>query len=645
MKTVVVAREAATTSLRYSRDNDMILNTDFLQSLPLLMGNADPVHYAQFLPGVQTSSELDAGLHIQGSDNTHNLFTIQGTPIYNPSHLLGFFSVYNEAHFGDMALSSSPMHGRSAARLGGTLTMSLHTEHPDSLNGSASIGLMSSQGTLRLPLGRKSSLTLSARATYINLLYSQWMRDDEYALRYSFYDANLTWLYTPTHRDRIWLDAFFSRDKALTEHHNFVAENHLSWGNHAASLHWQHSWSDNLSFEHNLYNTRYHNSFDRVFPSNSYILPSSIMDYGYKGQVDWLRWKFGLELACHDLQEQVGYEQGDFTTTYGKTPSHQYTGELAVTADYEQPLASWLSLDLGLRGSAYLDAERDWHKALDPSVRLLYYQGDWRLTASYALRHQYLYLTGPTSMGLPVEYWASCSRRMPAQWAHCADVGIVRFFNKGRYRVSADLWYKRLYNQYEADGELLGVLAPDYYQPDHVLRGHGHNYGFSLMVQKCAGPVVGWVSYTYSRAMRRFDHPDYPDLYHATHERPHELNALLTWTINPRWSVSTTYVLASGTPYTAASYFYFINGQMMVEYGKYNGERTSFYNRLDLSANYHFRPTRHIADHGLNFSLYNATFSNNEMAQTLKIKDKEYAYSRLSFVKFPLPSVSYFIRF
>lgn len=152
-----------------------VVGMGLMRSMPRILGNADPLHYAQMLPGIQTGGEYDAGLHIQGSDNSHNMLAIDGVPIYNAAHLLGFFSVFNATHFSSMRIGKSATAAAAPNRLGGMVDMQAGRDRPPGPTGDVAVGPMSSQATVSLPAGRCSWLTLSARAAYFNLLYSRWL--------------------------------------------------------------------------------------------------------------------------------------------------------------------------------------------------------------------------------------------------------------------------------------------------------------------------------------------------------------------------------------------------------------------------------------------------------------------------------------
>ena len=644
MKTVVVASKAATTGLSQRSDGSVRWDTRMFHDLPKILGNADPVHYAQMLPGVQTNSEMDAGLHIQGSDQTHNLFSIGRVPIYNAAHLLGFFSVFNASHYQTMTLQTGARRADFPSRLGGMLDMEPDTLRHDSLGGELAVGLVSSQATLRLPTGRRSGLILSGRASYLNLLYGRWLSDDGTQLKYSFYDANATWQWQPSERHRLWVDFYMGDDRTRLDEDEYMADARLQWGNRLAALHHLASLR-RVTLSQTLYYTAYHNLLRLGQDDLLFRLPSDISDVGYRGTVGWHRLTAGAEAVLHNILPQAPEAHG--LNYLSITPqSRQHTQEYALHADWRQPLAGPLSMEAGVRATAYVDPAHRSHFSADPSLGLTLQQAEWNITASYALRHQYLFQTGTTALGMPTEFWTSIGGQSHPQWGHGPSLQANLYLAGGRYRLSAEAYYRRLYHQVEYDGDYLKFLNSDYRLEDNLLYGSGRNYGFSLMLHKRTGRLTGWLSYAYGRARRTFDDPSLAGTYSASHERPHELNALATWHLAPRWTLSGVFTCASGNPFTAPENFYIMNGMLLVNYGRHNGERLRPYYRLDLSVNYLFRPRR-LREHGLNLSVYNVTGHENEITCRMKMKSYKnyFLYSHYGLIQFPLPSVSYFLKF
>ena len=207
-----------------------------IQDLPKILGNTDPVRFIRSLPGIQTNSEYDSGVHVQGCDNSHNDISVGGVPIYGVTHLFGLFSIFNPSHFDRMKFSTSS----EGNRLGGSLEMALPDTLSSKFTGDLNIGVISSQGSMGIRAGRKSHFRISARQSYMNLLYKQWMRIESSPIRYGFGDYNLSWLITPSEKDKIWLEGYFGQDNAKIKESSFDVGLGLQWRNYSGSAHWDH---------------------------------------------------------------------------------------------------------------------------------------------------------------------------------------------------------------------------------------------------------------------------------------------------------------------------------------------------------------------------------------------------------------------
>lgn len=608
--------------------------------LPQFSGSADPMHYAQTLPGIQTNNEYRSGINIEGCDNQHNALSIEGVPVYNVNHLLGFFSAFNASHFHSMSIAKGLVSAGSPNRLGGQLDMLHHTDVPDSLNGTISLGLISSQGTVQMPLGPKTAATVSFRTSYINMLYSQWLKVDGQQMNYSFYDLNASLLHRLDDKNTFLLDCYNGNDHAGFSESYYLSDMKAQWGNTIGAAHWLFN-NDLLSARTTAYVSSYHNRFSLDMQDFSFRLPSSIFDLGLKSSVTWQRWSTGIELIWHDIHPQSIEHEGDINITDGYNPP-QHAQEASLYINYEHPLSPCLKASGGIRGSAF-HAKGASFVAADPSLRLLYDRHTFQLSATYALRHQYLFQTGFSDVGLPTEFWLCANKDFKPQYAHEVSAsGNCYLFNR-RLRVSADVFYRKLYHQLGYKGSVLDYVNAVYDISQSLMHGKGENYGFSLMANKCAGALTGWLSYTYTHARRSFDVNGRRKYSPASHERPHELNAVATYTLGSHWSFGGTFVYASGTPFTAAKSLYLLNNNIVIDYGDYNAARLKPYMRIDLSANYKWGKN---SQHGLNLSLYNVTSHRNELFYYVRTREEgTYVYRPVTFVFNMLPTVSYYYQF
>ena len=203
LDSTVYMSERRSSMLEIGLDKPTHVNTELLRRVPSITGTPDPIRFVKLLPGVQTGMELDAGLHILGTENSHSLVSVDGVPVYGATHVLGLYSTFISSHFKGM--NFSPFVS-GANRIGGSVDMQLPDYVPQRLRGQLSASLFGAEGTLDIPTGERSALYLSARRSYINLLYGSFLRMDIFSFRYGFTDGNVTWYWEPSAKDRVWAD-------------------------------------------------------------------------------------------------------------------------------------------------------------------------------------------------------------------------------------------------------------------------------------------------------------------------------------------------------------------------------------------------------------------------------------------------------
>lgn len=640
---VIVIRNKVTSSLSGKSNETLFWKMEMMHDLPKILGNADPMHYTQLLPGVQTCSEYDSGLYVQGCDNAHNAVSISGVPLYNVSHMLGFFSVFNASHFPQMQFSKSPQTTSSSNRLGGELSMELPAYIPLRTNGEYSIGPMSLQGTIRIPIHKKSALFFSLRAAYLNLLYGPLLKVDGSQIAYDFHDFNATYLWKPDGRNTLTANIYYGNDNMAVDDGEAFSTVGLKWGNQLASLQWEQIFDRDCYLKHTLYYTGYRNRLDWQQQGISFKLPSQIETGGYKMESRIRQWWLGAEGSFHHIRPQEP-QLAESSHVAHKEQVSQHAQEYSVYAKREQAIAGW-RFEAGIRGNIYVAPEGNRYMALDPSVGVSYDMNKGgTLTMKYGWKHQYLFQTGFSNMGLPTEFWFSCGEYARPQYAQNLSLSHDVELSGGDYLLSVELYYKRLWHQVEYVGNVLEFLYTPYQLSDVLMKGEGRNYGVNAMLTKRTGKLSGWISYSWGRALRVFGNAGYRKEYPASHERIHELNIVGTYRLNSHWSTGATCVFASGTPFTAPKHFQLINGTILSEFGEFNANRLSPYFRLDISVNYDFL-RRKGRESGINLSLYNVTAQKNNIFYRLKIYENQYGYKPLRFLLRVLPSINYYCKF
>lgn len=646
-----VKARRTTKSVKSGINGQILWNMSQMEQLPKILGNSDPIHYAQMLPGIQTNNEYRGGINVHGCDNAHNFISIANVPVYNVNHLLGFFSSFVGTHYPYMSLSKTATSAAAASRLGATLNMDASpcdTLPPKHLQGDLSVGFISSQGTIQAKITPKTEIVVSGRGSYINLIYNSLLSTKDASIRYFFGDANLTLHHQIDNANRIKLDAYYGQDAAKMTHDKNVGNVRSSWGNNLQNLKWEHSGTHGWLVESNIYHTQYRNTAHIDYDANIVTMPSGISTFGARNTSQWKNLTIGADIMYHYVQKQIPYIKSELIGRPHEF-QHQHALESDIFADWKQPLPHNFAICTGLRGSLFTlikdPASRPTtFTALDPSLGITYERQNWQIAASWALRHQYLAQTGVSDMGLPTNFWIASSRERRPQYAHGIELSASTWLWKHQLQLTGEVFAQKLYHQLEYSGVLMDLTTATYDFNNMLLHGKGANWGANIMLTKPSGKVNGWLSYSYTRARRSFTDPGYPGTSPANHERPHELNTVVCYTPTKHWSISGTFVCASGTPFTAPKSFYILGNSIISQYAPHNSSRLKPYIRLDLSGSYiwHSKKTR---EQSINLSIYNATARANEIFYYISVQETSFSYRPISFFTKILPSLSYNIKF
>lgn len=632
LDSTVVAARRRTAVISAGAGSETKVELARITVLPSILGNSDPLHFAQLMPSMQSSSELDAGVHIQGCDHQHNLIALDGVPIYGASHLLGLFSVFNPTHFDSMTYGTI---APGAGRLGGVLDMHTQQDLPQGTEADASLGLLSAQGTLKTPLGSNGALLLSGRRSFINILYGSFIKLDGTPLRYGFGDANLTAIWKPSDDDRLWFDFYYGDDSVFAGSYRADVGVDLYWRNAMSALHWDHK---------TLKQTVWFSSFalDATIGTQNQEawLPSHIHSAGYRNS--WSKGKIGLG-AAFTMHEVLPQDPQVKAKTYlYEGESTLYASEASASAAWNDNIGYWFSYGLSLTGGWYLSPEKKqfWNLSPELEAKLDLLRGG-SIGLRSGIKRQNLFQTGLSNVGFPIEFWLPAGKYSDPQWSFYNSLSYNTDISRGDARISAELYWRYLENQLEYNGGVFEFLDGSYSLEKALKKGSGRSYGINLMLQKLTGRLTGWLGLSAGRSLRTFDGSTWP----SNHERIVEFNAVATYSYR-RWDFGGTFLAAGGTPFTEATEYYLLNGQMIGVFGKHNGSRLDPYVRLDLNARLHLRDRGRMHQR-VNFSVYNATLYKQEIFRSLRV-DREkgtFGYGPLYLGLTILPSVSYEINF
>lgn len=589
-------------------ESKMIVDAQQIQQMPKFLGTSDPIRYLQSLPSVSTNNETTTGIHIQGSADYQSLIAINSVPVLYPNHLLGLFSTFNATHFKQITVQQAQHTGTMTNRVGGRIDFLTHKSVPERFSIEGNLGLISTDLTASIPIGKHNALYLSGRTSYINALYGKWLEIEGMEIKYNFQDYNATFLSELSQKDKLVLTAFYSRDKIGVN--DTGVDVSVPWNNILASAEWSHRMSKGLwkttafysSFDDeinvnilqqkaklnsNFALTGLHNSF-KYYISDSITL-EAVLDYNH-----YICLPMQFDLRGIDL----------FETSHAPNQV-EHSDELGLGVDLRHDVNNYFAYNVGIYASGYYN--KTLFGGLDPRVTLHFYPAsNHTLSLHYGMYSQNFHKVGLTNGGLPTDFFFFADRQLKPEKAHSFNIKYTTDFIERKYSISAELYFKQIYHITESVGSIFELLNKHFSYSDDIITGNGRNYGINLMLQRNYGYLTGYISYTYGRSVRQLPslegRQDY--CYASSYEREHDLKVVLNSQIAKRWDLSAMFVFATGLPYTQAQEVYMLNGKMMCAYSTYNGAHMPNYHRLDLSCSYDIiNKNGHLL--GINLSLYN----------------------------------------
>ena len=622
----------------------LVVDMSDMSAMPKFLGTSDPLRMVQTFAGVTTNSESQAGIHIQGCDDYQTLTSINNSPIYYPNHLLGLFSTFIPEHFTSMTVEQSEHLGTADNRIGGLVNLDTHHLQPKRFGIQGTIGLVNSDLTLQIPCGKKSALWVSARASYINLLYSKLLTMNNMNFNYYFMDYNLTYSIHPTDKDEVMLYGFYSRDKMGLKDTTGMQVG-ICWQNVVGGIRWSHNlpkgkWQTTASFSgfgndigidivESLVNTK--DRFATVDLKNRLSLRAH----------NAIMLNLGADYT-HYFTYPLEFSAVGLNIPLPPTKGYEHRDEASLSIDMRHDVTDWFAYNVGLHGSIY--HSNKWFGAADPRVSLHFYPAqNHDISLHYGMYSQYFHKAGLTGGGLPTDFFLCADSTFAPERAHAVSLRYTSTYLNDMLSLHVEGYFKQLYSVVESFGNVLQLVNKGFHYEDYLMTGDGRNYGMNIMLRKNKGAVTGHISYALGWAVRKFKDLEGIDdyIYSASHERRHDLNIVINSRFCKRWSVGGQFVLASGLPYTRAEEAYIINGHMVCRYSTFNGAHMPLYHRLDISCSCDIIKK---ADHelGINLSIYNVYYQKNAQFVVYRQNIHPIYGSSLSTI---IPSISIYGKF
>ncbi|MDR0843641.1 MAG: hypothetical protein LBN71_00325, partial [Tannerella sp.] len=587
-----------------------------------------------------------SGFSVRGGSPDQNLILLDNTTVYNASHLLGFFSAFNNDVVSGLELYKGDIPAKYGGRLSSLLSVKTKSDMPSRFQGTGGIGLISSRLMFEGPIGERTSWMIGARRSYADLFLK--LSGDE-AMRSAsvyFYDMNAKLSHRFISGDRLELNVYYGQDV-------FGADKILkfNYGNLAGSLTWGHAFSGNLysKFSINASNYSYGTGTDTEGTSTDWT--GRIFDVAFKFDFNqhinrWWNLNYGLSTIVHRIYPG--------NVTMSNYTAYKIQNTLALENDFyisnEQQLTGKLSARYGIRLSFFQNMEETTHiyntcSEWEPRAGLVYLLDDHSsVKANYVRNAQYLQLAENSASGSPFNVWFSASPNIKPQTVDMFSLGYFRNFKDNMFETSVEVYYKSMHHVIDFADHAKLLLNP--YLEGEVRTGKGQAYGAEFTVKKNSGRLTGFLNYTLSRSERTIPEINQGKTYPAPYDKPHVVNISLNYRFSKKWNASALWVFSTGTPTTYPTGRFEINGEYFPIYSGRNEYRKPNYHRLDLSVNYIPHPDSKKRWKGeWNFSIYNAYARKNAWLINYNQADTPTPTAEMLYLFGIMPSITYNFKF
>lgn len=643
------------------RNDQKIISTDMsvdklsakdIKQMPMVLGEADVIKSIQLLPGVSAPNEGSGGFNVRGGAADQNLILLDEAIVYNPSHLFGFFSVFNADALKDATIYKGGIPSKYGGRLSSVLDIRMREGNNKKFIATGGIGLLSSRLTLEAPIGKvyengaKGSFLISGRRSYADIFLPLSSDTTINRNKLNFYDLNFRSNYRLSDKDKVFLSAYLGRDKIFIP--NGFGN---TWGNQTSTLRWNHLFSPSLFLNVSAIYSNYNYEIS-FYPGNSFTWKSSLSNVNLKADFDYYagekhKLKFGLGSIIYQFNPGNIAPLGTSSTVTATNYKNKRATENYVYVQDDYRISSRLSLMVGMRISQFAQLANDsipvyendnalvfnpvinnyvkgkvtsyksYEKnkllnntiGLEPRLSLNYQINDASsIKLGYNRMYQYIHLLSTATSPTPLDIYTPSSSFIQPQIADQIATGYFRNFNNNTYELSIEAYYKWMQNQFDFIDGASPLLnnSPE----TIVLNGNARSYGLEMMFKKSEGRLTGWISYTLSKSERRT--PGFNGgrginngKYYATnYDKPHNIAITGNYKISDKWSVSANLIYQSGRPATYPESKYTFNGISIPAYSERNAHRLPDYHRLDIAATLQGKQTKRWKGQWI-FGLYN----------------------------------------
>jgi hypothetical protein len=607
-----------------------------IEKLPQFLGENDPIKAMQLLPGIQSSGDGN-GIYVRGGGIDQNLITIDDIPIYNVSHLFGFFSVFNSSTIQRIDLHKGGMPANYGGRISSVIALTTSNGNLQRWKVDGGIGILASNVTIQGPIKKDtSSLLFSMRRTYVDLFKNLLVGDrSNFQTNYYFFDLSCKYFHRLNDKNKLYVNAFMGADYFLYEDRKAKTfSNEINWGTNLLSAKLVHTMNEKSSLTTTIGITDYKMNFGASIYNYSFDLYSSNRDY--IGKMEYQNkfsnrysLKIGLDNTFHVISPNNFQANGGESKFNYNDLRKLYSNEGALYVSNEVKLNDKFEISLGIRMSTFQQfgpyTRFDYSKGYGLKDSIVYPIGNVvsnyinpepRLSASYVItatsslkagfsqNYQYIHLAPVSSISLPTDVWIPSSSVVKPQIGRQYSLGYYRDYPSKNIETSVEVYYKQMNNLIEYKEGVLSLIKLQSNYDDNFFFGKGQSYGIEFFAKRTIGKMTGWLGYALSKSTRNFKDIEDGATFYAKNDRRHDISLVFNYEINKKWSFSGVFTYKTGNAMTIPLSRYFLQGNIINTYSPKNSYRIPAYHRCDVSLTYQVLKTK-TKESSINFSIYN----------------------------------------
>ncbi|WP_338875870.1 TonB-dependent receptor [Spirosoma sp. SC4-14] len=691
LEEVIVTSEAPDRNVRKVEIGVSQLTIRSIRRIPPLMGEVDIVRSLLLLPGVTTVGEGAPGFNVRGGSADQNLILFDDAPVFNSSHLMGFFSVFNPDVVRDVTLNRGGVAATYGGRASSVLDVKIREPSADKWSVNGGIGLISDRLGIEGPIIKNKLSFLAAARASINDFLFKLAPSNLKGTRANFYDVTSKLKYQINEQHTITATGYVSSDlfkiasDSLSGQEINASSTQFNYQTLTGTLRWNYFINKQLNLNTAAIFSRYQADLSSDDSSNAFQLKSGVWHRQIRSDLTYTpneihQWQAGVSAIDYLIQPNTRVP-GAYSNVLPIDLARERAYEVSAYVQDEWKLNQDVAMVVGLRYSALLnrgpetvrsyqenqprqdetvastktyDAGKIYHTAggLEPRIAIRWSVGEGKaIKAGYSRMRQYIQQVTNTTAALPTSRWHLSDSYTKPQIADQWALGYFRNTPNNNIEVSGEVYYKTLTNaiDYRDGAELQLAEAVE----TQIVQGKGQAYGFEGLLRKNKGLWSGFISYTYARTFLTMNSP-YPEervnngkAYPANYDKPHTLNVLAVYRPNNWFNLSLNFTYSTGRPTTQPSAIARVGGISVPIYLDRNQQRIPDYHRLDFAMTFEQNPLKKKRNQSSwVFSIYNVYAHKNAYSVFYKLQPASFADAyKLSIFGTAFPSLTYNFKF